>query len=55
MEHLSSEVNEQNGDIRGGDPRDSGSLSNGLRLIFFQLLTAFYGQSLQMIKVKISR
>ena len=50
---LATEVNQQNGNISGGDPGDSGSLSNCLGLISFQLLAAFYGQSLKGIKVKI--
>ena len=52
---LSSEINQQNSNISRGDARDSGGLSDGRRLIALEFLTAFDGETLDFIEVKVRR
>ena len=52
---LTTEINQQNGNIGGGDPGDSGSLSNGLGLVSFQFLATLNGQTLNLVKIKVGR
>ncbi len=53
MEQLTSEIDEEDSDVSGGDAGDAGGLSDGFRLVALEFLTTFDGKRLDFIEVEI--
>ena len=50
---LSTEVNEKDGNVGGGDTRDARGLGNGRRTIAHQFLTALDGERLNGVEIEV--
>ena len=55
VEQLAAEVDEEDGDVGGGDARDAGGLGDGGGAIALEFLAAFDGETLDFVEIKVSR
>ena len=54
MEQLSTEVDQEDGDVSGGDAGDTGGLGDGGGAVAHQFLATFDGEGLDFIEVEVS-